>query len=494
MTVSTDLKVYKNLIGGELRDASGGERIDSIDPSTGKVWAAIPQSSQEDALSAVAAAKHAFPAWKKTTAEERAAALRKAAELIGENAEALAALETQDIGWVIRETSYGLIPVLQQVWFNAAAGALEANRGQTVPLPSASFGYTLREPYGVVVGITPWNAPLFTLSIKAANAIAAGNTVIIKPSEQASASSLYLAELLKDVFPRGVFNVISGYGTELGDVLTSHPDVNKISLTGSGRTASTIARATADKPKPLILELGGKSANIVFEDADIDAVADAISTYSIFTGNSGQICVGSSRLLVHRAIFDKVAEAVISRLKNPQYKMYGPTLDPSTTTGPMANKSQFDIVRNYIQVGLDEGAELLYGGRSGGAEVAPDHSELAEGYWIEPTLLKAESNTLRVCQEEIFGPFAVMIPFNTEEQALNLANGTEYGLAAGVWTKDLSLAHRMVSALDAGNVWVNTYARVGPELPFGGTKNSGFGTDSIADYSREKSCVIELKL
>ncbi len=492
MTVSTDLKVYQNLIGGELRGATGGEKIDSIDPSTGRLWAYIPRSSKEDATLVVNAAKKAFPAWKKVKAEERAAALRKVAELIGEHGDALAALETQDTGWVIRETTYGLIPVLQQIWFNAAAGALGANRGQTVPVSSTSLGYTLREPYGVVVGITPWNAPLFTLSIKAANAIAAGNTVIIKPSEHASASSLYLAELLKDIFPQGVFNVISGYGTEIGDTLTGHPDVNKISLTGSGRTAAIIARATADKPKPLILELGGKSANIVFQDADIDAVADAISTYSIFSGNSGQICIGSSRLLVHRSIFDEVVEAVVSRLKNPAYKTYGPTLDPTTTTGPIANKSQYDIVRNYIQVGLDEGAELLFGGRSGGASVAPDRNELADGYWIEPTLLKAESNTLRVCQEEIFGPVAVMIPFDTEEQALSLANGTEYGLAAGVWTKDLSLAHRMVSALDTGNVWVNTYARVGPELPYSGVKSSGFGTDSIEDYCREKACVIEL--
>ncbi|MDJ0331564.1 aldehyde dehydrogenase family protein [Planococcus sp. S3-L1] len=492
MTVSTDLKVYQNLINGELRGAIGDEKIGSIDPSTGRVWAYIPQSTEEDAVLAVNAAKSAFPAWKKAKAEDRAAALRKVAELIGEHGDALAALETQDTGWVIRETTYGLIPVLQQIWFNAAAGALGANRGQTVPVTATSLGYTLREPYGVVVGITPWNAPLFTLSIKAANAMAAGNTVIIKPSEHASSASLYFAELVKDIFPPGVFNVISGYGADIGDALTSHPDVNKISLTGSSRTAATIARATADKPKPLILELGGKSANIIFQDADIDAVADAISTYSIFSGNSGQICVGSSRLLVHRSIFDKVAKAVVLRLKNPAYKTYGPTLDPTTTTGPIANKSQYDIVRNYIQVGLDEGAELLFGGRSGGAEVAPGHSDLAEGYWIEPTLLKAESNTLRICQEEIFGPVAVMIPFDTEEQALSLANGTEFGLAAGVWTKDLSLAHRMVSAIEAGNVWVNTYARVGPEMPFSGVKSSGFGTDSIEDYCREKSCVIEL--
>lgn len=492
MTVSTDLKEYLNLIGGELCAATGGELEDCIDPSTGKAFARIPKSSKEDAVRAVEAAKEAFPAWKKKTANERAACLREAAEIITANGDELASLETQDTGWVVRETTYGLIPVLQQIWHDAAAKSLQANRGQTVPVTSTSLGYTLREPYGVVVGITPWNAPLFTLSIKAAYAIAAGNTVIIKPSEHASAASLRLAELLKDVFPEGVFNVLSGYGSEIGDTLTGHEAVDKVSLTGSGITASAIAKATAGKPKPMILELGGKSANVIFEDADIDKVVEAISSYTIFTGNSGQLCVGSSRLLVHRSIVDKVAEGIKNYLQNPELKQFGPTLDPTTTTGPIANKLQYDKVRSYIQLGLDEGAELVYGGRSGGSEIVPDRSDLADGYWVEPTLLKSESNKLRICQEEVFGPVSVLIPFDTEEEAIELANSTEFGLAAGVWTKDLSRAHRMVAELEAGNVWVNTYARVGVELPFGGVKSSGFGTDSIEDYSREKACVVEL--
>ncbi|REB08680.1 aldehyde dehydrogenase [Sporosarcina sp. BI001-red] len=492
MAVSTDLKEYQNLIGGELRAATGGAITDSIDPSTGKVWARVPKSSKEDAVTAIEAAQHAFPAWKALSAGERAACLRDAAEVIASNGGELASLETQDNGWVIRETSYGLIPVLQQVWLDAASKAVESNRGQTVPITKTSLGYTLREPYGVVVGITPWNAPLFTFSIKAAYALAAGNTVVIKPSEQSAVSSLHLAKLLKDVLPEGVLNVICGPGSEIGDTLVEHPAVSKVSLTGSGGTASSIAKATAGKPKPLILELGGKSANVLFEDADIEKAVEAISSYSIFTGNSGQLCVGSSRLLVHWSIIDKVAEGVKNYLSNPELKKFGPTLDPTTTTGPIANKSQYEKIKSYIQLGLDEGAELVYGGRSGGSELVPDRSDLADGYWIEPTLLKSESNSLRVCQEEIFGPVSVMIPFDTEEEAIELANGTEFGLAAGVWTKDLSRAHRMVAALEAGNVWVNTYARVGVELPFGGVKSSGFGTDSIEEYSREKACVIEL--
>lgn len=492
MTVSTELKEYQNLIGGELRAATGGSLTDSLDPSTGKAWARVPKSSKDDAVTAIEAAQQAFPAWKALSAGERAACLRDAAEVIASNGGELAALETQDNGWVIRETTYGLIPVLQQVWLDAAGKAIEANRGQTVPMSPTTLGYTLREPYGVVVGITPWNAPLFTFAIKAAYALAAGNTVVIKPSEQAAVSSLHLGKLLKDVFPEGVLNVICGPGSVIGDTLVEHPAVNKVSLTGSGGTASSIAKATANKPKPLILELGGKSANILFEDANIEKAVEAISTYSIFTGNSGQICVGSSRLLVHRSIIDEVAEGVKNFLQNPGLKKFGPTMDPTTTTGPIASNSQYEKIKSFIQLGLDEGAELVYGGRSGGSELIPDRSDLADGYWVEPTLLKTESNTLRVCQEEIFGPVAVMIPFDTEEEAIALANGTEFGLAAGVWTNDLSRAHRLIAALEAGNVWVNTYARVGVDLPFGGVKSSGFGTDSIEDYSREKACVIEL--
>lgn len=491
MAVTTEVKDYQNLIGGCLQPHASDEFLDSIDPSTGLVWARVPKSTEEDANKAVDAAKRAFAGWKTALPAERAARLRQAASIISANGAELAALETKGNGWVIRETTYGIIPVLVKLWEDAASEATVGGRGQTVPTGPSSFSYTLREPYGVIAGIAPWNAPLFTFSIKAAYALAAGNTVIIKPSEMAAASSLRLAELLADAFPPGVLNVICGTGPDIGTALVSHPDVAKVSLTGSGGTASAIAQATAGKPKPLILELGGKSANIVFEDADLDRATESMATASIFTGNAGQICVGGSRILVQRKVFDDVADRLRKRMQDPALHRLGHTLAPRTTMGPIATKAQFDKVRSYIDLAPTEGATLLFGGRSG-AELFPGSPDLSGGYWVEPTLFAADSNRLRVCQEEIFGPVAVMIPFDTEEEAVRLANDTEFGLAAGVWTSCLSRAHRMTALLEAGNVWVNTYARVGSDLPFGGVKNSGFGTDSIGEYSREKSCVIEL--
>lgn len=257
MAIATEMKEYYNLIDGKVIPAASGETLESINPATGKGWAKIPRSKQEDAEAAILAARKAFPAWKALPASERADYLRRVGDLIVEHGEELAALETQDNGWVIRETTYGLIPVLKQLWADAAGATAVASRGETVPVGPTSFGYTLREPLGVVVGIAPWNAPLFTFTIKAAYALAAGNTVVIKPSEQAAVSSLRYAELLNEILPPGVVNVVCGSGRELGDVLVSHDEVNKVSLTGSGGTARAIAKATVNRPKPLVLELGG---------------------------------------------------------------------------------------------------------------------------------------------------------------------------------------------------------------------------------------------
>ncbi|MFS0575741.1 aldehyde dehydrogenase family protein [Sporosarcina sp. 179-K 3D1 HS] len=492
MTIATEIKEYYNLIDGKVIPATTGETVESTNPATGKAWAKIPKSKQEDAEAAIQAARKAFPGWKALPASERADYLRRVGDLIGEHGEELAALETQDNGWVIRETTYGLIPVLQQLWVDAAGATSVASRGETIQVGPTSFGYTLREPLGVVVGIAPWNAPLFTFTIKAAYALAAGNTVVIKPSEQAAVSSLRYAELLNEILPPGVVNVVCGSGRELGDVLVSHQEVNKVSLTGSGGTAQAIAKATSSRPKPLILELGGKSANIVFEDADLDKVIDGITIGSIFTGNAGQICVGGSRILIQRSIFDEVVKRMKERMTDTTLNKLGDTMNLETTMGPIATASQYEQVRSYIEIGVKEGAEIIFGGRHGGDVLIPDQADMAEGYWIEPTLLKVENNTKRVCQEEIFGPVAVVMPFDTEEEAIELANDTAFGLAAGIWTTNLSRAHRMVQAMEAGNVWVNTYARVGADLPFGGVKASGQGTDSALEYTYEKACVIEM--
>lgn len=491
MITANELKKYHNLINGDQTPASTGDMLDNIDPSTAKVWAKIPRSTIEDVETVVASARKAFPSWAELPSIERAEYMRRIGDLLAEHGEELSALETRGNGWVIRETSYGLIPALKQIWYDAAGAASEGSEGETIQMGKSSFGCTLREPLGVVLGITPWNAPLFTFTIKAAYALVAGNTVIIKPSEHAAASSLRYGELLAEILPPGVLSVISGLGSEIGDALVSHPEINKVSLTGSGTTAKAIAQTIAGNPKPLIFELGGKSPNIVFADADLDKAADGI-TGSIFTGNAGQLCVGGSRILIQRSIFAEMITRIKGKMLNPEITRLGDPMKPESTMGPIANLAQYEKVCSYIDLGVEEGAEIVFGGRHGGEVVFSDQPQLSDGYWVEPTLFKVNSNSLRICQEEIFGPVATVMPFDTVEEAVAIANDTSFGLGAGVWTNDLSRAHQMIRRISAGNIWVNTYGRVGPGLPFGGFKESGYGTDSILEYTHKKACVIEL--
>ena len=490
MKIANEIRNYQNIINGNKAHSSSGNRIDSIDPSTGKVWATIPCSTIEDAETAVIAARDAFESWSSLSAIERADYLRKIGDLIVQHGEELAELETRDNGWVIRETSYGLIPSLASYWYDAAGATAVGSKGETVQLGSTSVGYTLREPFGVMVGILPWNSPLFTFTVKAAYALAAGNTIIIKPSELASVSSLRYGELINEVLPPGTLNVVSGNGVDVGNTLVSHPSVNRVSLTGSGSTARAIAQSTARNPKPMTFELGGKSPNIVFEDADLDKAAQGVTLNGIFTGNAGQLCVGGSRILIQRSIFEKM----ITKMKEVinEYNQLGDPMHPESTMGPIANSIHYEKVRSYIELGKKEGGEIIIGGRHGGNNLLPDLPHLAEGYWVEPTLIKVASNSLRICQEEIFGPVATVIPFDTEEEAISMANDTAYGLGAGVWTTNLNRAHRMIRKLESGNVWVNTYRTVGPELPFGGHKSSGYGVDSILEFTREKTCYIDI--
>lgn len=484
-----EVKLYKNVVNGQLVEASNGRKMDVINPATGQIFAQISLSTKEDVEYAVKSAKEAFKDWAPLTAIQRAEYLRKVGDSFDQYGEELAQLETQDTGWVIRESLYGLIPILKQIWHDAAAQAIKANRGESVPVTSTNFGYTIREPLGVVVGIIPWNAPLFTLSVKAAYAIASGNTAIIKPSELASVECLRFGEIANTILPPGVLNVIAGDGIEIGDTLVAHPDVNRVSLTGSGQTASKIVQSTAKQLKPLTFELGGKSPNIVFEDADLTKAVFGV-TSSIFTGNAGQICVAGSRILVQRSILDDFLKSMKEVTFGPL--KFGNTLDPTTTMGPIANKSQYEKVVSYIQDGVEEGGKLIFGGRNGGDVLLPDQESLQQGYWVEPTLLLVDKNSYRVCQEEIFGPVAVVIPFDSEDEAIEIANDTQFGLGAGVWTSNLMRAQRMVQKIDAGNVWVNTYRVVGVELPFGGFKQSGFGKDSILENTREKTVMIEI--
>ncbi|MBW8482385.1 aldehyde dehydrogenase family protein [Actinomadura parmotrematis] len=481
----TELRAFSNLIGGELAPASGGGTLDSVDPATGEAWATIPRSTAPDAEAAVAAARAAFPKWSGLPAAARAHYLGKVAAVFAENAAELAELETRDNGRILSETAKRDLPGMTYLWNQAAAQCTAATEGRSVDFGPRSLGVTRREPYGVTLGIIPWNSPISTLSAKAAYALAAGNTAIIKPAEQATASSLRLGELLAGVLPPGVLNIVSGLGEEVGDPLVRHRGVNKISLTGSVDTAKIITRASADSLKPLALELGGKSPNIVFADADLDKAATGVTTQAIFTANAGQICYGGSRVLIQRPVYDEMLErmkAIAAGIR------LGDPMSAETTMGPIVSREQFERVTSYLEIGAKEGAELAFGGRFGAEAVG--EGPFSAGYWVEPTLFATSDNALRICQEEIFGPVAVVLPFDTEEEALAIANDSSYGLAAGVWTSSLGTAQRMFRALEAGTVWVNTFRKV--MFPLEGYKDSGYGHDSVLAYTREKSGLFEI--
>ncbi|WP_343947862.1 aldehyde dehydrogenase family protein [Nonomuraea longicatena] len=473
---------YRNLVGGALVPAADGRTLDSVNPATGRVWARVPRSGPADAEAAVAAARAAFPSWSALPAPGRARYLREVAAVFTRHAGELARLETTDNGRILRDTLKRDLPGMAYLWELAAGQCLDAVKGDTVILGPDMLGFTRREPYGVALCVIPWNSPISTFSAKAAYALAAGNTVIVKPAEQASVSVLRLGELLAEVLPPGVLNLVSGLGEEAGAALVRHPGVGKISLTGSTETGLAITRAAGIKP--LTFELGGKSPNIVFSDADLDRAIGGLTTESVFTGNAGQVCVAGSRILIHRPIWEETLDRITAVARAV---VLGDPLDLATTMGPIVSAAQHERVVSYLALAEKEGAELVFGGQSGAAAVPG----LPDGHWVAPTLFTTEDNSLRVCQEEIFGPVAVAIPFDTDEQALSIANDSPYGLAAGVWTRDLARAHRFVRDLRTGTVWVNTYRRMPPGLPFGGVKDSGYGHDAVLEYTREKAAIIQ---
>ncbi len=472
---------YSNLIDGALKPAASGAHLDSFNPATGALLARIPASDRADAEEAVDAAACAFPTWSAMPPAVRAGYLEKVADIFVEHGEELARLESADNGNLIGVSLLMNGIAMESIWKRAAHETVAASTGQSVVLDPDTFGVTRREPYGVIAAIIPYNMPIAMFCNKASLALAAGNTVVAKPPEQASAGLLRLAELMVDAFPAGVLNIVSGLG-EVGDAMVRHAKVDKVSMTGSSATAKLIARSAADTLTPSILELGGKSPNIVFADADLDAAAFGVTIPSVYTFNAGQACVAGSRILVQREVLSEmlrriqaIAEAIV----------IGDPLDPATTMGPLISKEQYDKVVDYLDIGRKE-AELVFGGRHG-PEVVP---HLPEGHWVEPTLFMTDDNSTQICRDEIFGPVAVVLPFDTEAEAVALANDTRYGLAAGVWTRDLGCAQRMVRDIRSGNVWVNSYMQIRAELPFGGIKESGYGHDSILDYTWEKTAVI----
>ena len=467
------------MIGGEWVDGVKGQTIDVLNPFNATKITAIAEATEEDVDRAVAVAKAAFPAWAKMAAHDRGALMLKLADAIEARAEEFIALEALDTGHPVMDARRLDVPrtVLCFRYFGGMADKLQ---GDVLPVDAGFLNYVKREPIGVVGQIVPWNFPLMFTSWKLGPALAAGNTVVMKPSELTPLSTLRIAELALEVgFPPGVLNVVPGYGHTAGARIADHPDIGKISFTGSTATGRSIVKASAGNLKKLQLELGGKGPNIVFEDANIPMAVGG-SAFAIFH-NQGQACIAGSRLMLHESIADAFLEKFIGLAKSIRL---GDPLSPSTEMGPLTSKMHLDRVLAYCDVAVEQGGEILCGGK------APDDPALADGYFVEPTIVRAKPDD-RVSCEEVFGPFVVVTTFKDDEEALAEANNTAYGLGSGLWTNNLTRAHRFADGIHAGMVWINSYKRVHPASPFGGFGESGYGREmgfeAMREYTQPKS-------
>ncbi|MGA8216860.1 MAG: aldehyde dehydrogenase family protein [Candidatus Sulfotelmatobacter sp.] len=471
------------LIDGELVESASGKYFETWNPATGEVLAQVAEAGQEDIDRAVRAARKAFHGvWGKVKPSDRQRFLLRLADLIEKNADELAILEVLDTGMPISLARSALIPrAAEQVRYYA--GWATKIHGETIDNSAAGnfFSYTLREPVGVVGAIVPWNSPFVITIWKLAPALAAGCTLVLKPAEQTPLTALRLGELLLEAgFPNGVVNICPGFGSEAGAALAAHADVDKIAFTGSYQTGQSIIRASASNLKRVSLELGGKSPDIVFADADLDRAIPG-AAWAIFR-LSGQICCGGSRLFVEQQIYDRF----LSKLSDFSASIkVGNGLDPNSEMGPLISSEQFKRVNGYIQSGLEEGAKLVCGGER------LLTGDLRNGYFMPPTVFDNVKPDNKIAQEEIFGPVICVIPFKEFDEVLALSNNTSYGLAGGVWTQNVQKAHAVAKALQAGVVWVNCFNVMDPAVPFGGCKMSGYGRDSGADaleqYTQVKS-------
>lgn len=463
------MKTYQHFIDGAYVDPVGGEWFDTENPYTGEVWARIPRGTQADVDKAVAAAKSAMTIgpWATMFASQRGKLLRKLGDLLVEHGPHLAEIEVRDNGKLLTEMA-GQLKYQPESWYYYG-GLADKVEGAVVPIDKPNhLAFTRHEPVGVVAALTAWNSPLLFIAWKAAPALAAGCSVVIKPSEFTSASTLEFAALTAEAgFPPGVFNVVSGFGAEAGAALVDHPDVAKVSFTGSDTTGSHIYAAAARQLKRVSMELGGKSPNIVFEDANLDAAASG-AVSGIFAA-SGQTCIAGSRLLVQNSVKEAVVAKLVALAKSAKI---GDPMQGDTNIGPVTTPPQYQKILNYIDVAKADGATLIYGGKPAqGLDVKGPR-------FVEPTIFDNVTNDMRIAQEEVFGPVLSIIGFEDEAEAIRIGNDVIYGLAAGVWTRDIGRAIRMTEALKAGTVWVNTYRAISYMMPFGGMKKSGTGREN----------------
>ena len=475
-----ELKNYQMYINGEWVAAQSGKTFESINPSDGKPWAVVPEADEVDVDTAVKAAHRAFTEgpWSTMTATERGKLLRRLGDVLAEHSESLGHCETVDTGKLFKETRWQARYISD--YFYYYAGLADKVSGETLPIDKPNmWTMTIREPLGVVAAVVPWNSQLFLVAVKIGPALAAGNTVVLKASEHASAPMLEFAKVFEEAgFPPGVFNVISGLGEPCGRALTSHPLVDRISFTGGPETARHVVRNSAENFAQVSLELGGKSPVVIFDDADLESATNGV-LLSIFSA-SGQSCVAGSRLLLHESIHDEVLARVAEKASKIRI---GDPLDENSQMGPLATQAQLDNIDSTVADAKANGATLVHGGKQ--------PADLGDGWYYEPTVVACPDQQIGIVQRELFGPVVSALRFTDEAHALQLANDCRFGLAAGIFTADIGRALRITKGIRSGIVWVNTYRMVSPLAPFGGYKDSGYGRESgleaIYDYTRPKT-------
>jgi len=478
---------YDNYIGGKWTPPARGQYFENVTPVTGKAFTEVARSTEEDIELALDAAHAAKESWGQTSVAERANILNKIADRIEENLEMLAVAETWENGKAVRETLNADLPLAID-HFRYFAGAIRAQEGGLSQIDNDTVAYHFHEPIGVVGQIIPWNFPLLMAVWKLAPALAAGNCVVLKPAEQTPTSIMVLMELIEDLLPPGVVNIVNGFGLEAGKPLASNPRIGKIAFTGETTTGRLIMQYASQNIIPVTLELGGKSPNIFFEDimdADDEFLDKAIEGFVLFALNQGEVCTCPSRALIQESIYDKFIERALKRVEAIKT---GNPLDPSTMMGAQASSEQMEKILSYLDIGKQEGAQVLAGGDRNALE-----GDLADGFYVQPTVFKGD-NSMRIFQEEIFGPVVAVTTFKTKEEALEIANDTLYGLGAGVWTRDMNTAYRFGRGIEAGRVWTNCYHAYPAHAAFGGYKMSGVGRENhkmmLDHYQQTKNLLV----